>query len=542
MRTSPDRKFLRRILTALACLLLLSELLQAQDSTVIRMAQVTYLTGNSAYVSAGTGQGIHPGDRLEVMRENAVIGVLEVVYVSTQRASCTIVSHTADLTVGDQVRFHPTPGEAEAVAMADSAAPSDTVRAAVTAPPPSRAKRSAPGLHGRLGVRYLIVRQRSGAAQYSQPAADIRLDGPLGSSGLTLGMDVRARRTNSTLADGSRSDDQAYRVYGLALGWIPAGSPFRFTVGRQFSAPLANVSFFDGVMAEFLRPSWGMGVFAGTQPTPADLGFSTDAREYGGYFQLRNRPGMMTRWSFTTGLVGSYQGGQVNREFVFLSSTFYTKRLSAYLHQEVDYNRGWKTTAGEKTISPTSTYASLSLRAAESVTLRAGFDNRRNVRLYRDFINPETQFDDSFRQGYWGGISIGVARFYHLDVDARNSAGGPAGDAQSYTLSLGANQLFGLDADVRTRSTRYLTSSSQGWLHSLALGWSPLAPLHFEVNGGWRNNFNPLDNPESSRMSWVGLDLDVRAGRRWLFLLSASHESGLTEASDQLFGGFSVNF
>ena len=39
-----------------------------------------------------------------------------------------------------------------------------------------------------------------------------------------------------------------------------------------------------------------------------------------------------------------------------------------------------------------------------SVSLNAGWDSRRNVRLYRDLVSPATDFDDTYRQGYWGGV------------------------------------------------------------------------------------------------------------------------------------------
>jgi hypothetical protein len=243
----------------------------------------------------------------------------------------------------------------------------------------------------------------------------------------------------------------------------------------------------------------------------------------------------------TGGAIGSYQQGEINREFLFLRSTFSTSRVSAYLHQEVDYNRGWKSAAGEPSLAPTSTFASLSVRATPSLTFRGGFDNRRSIRLYRDLASPETDFDDSFRQGYWAGLGLRLMRRYQVDLDARQSSGGSAGNARAVTAAIGAGRLLGADLDVRGRATRYVSSSSRGWLTSLALGWAVSAPLHVELSAGWKTSFNALDNPETSRTGWFGADLDVRLGRRWYFLLSARRESGV-DASDQLFGGLSMNF
>lgn len=531
-----DRAVLIRIVLLFGFLILLSDILRAQDSTVAATARITYLTASSAYIDAGTERGIREGLRLEVVRNDSVIAVLQAAYVSGQRSSCSILNRTAELAVGDLVRFSPA-----AVAAPPETIPPPVVAAAPTAAPRSgRASRE--GLRGRIGVRYLVTRQASGDARFSQPALDLRLDGPLGGSGFSLGLDLRARRTTSTWADGTSSEDGSYRLYDLSLTWNRTGSPVRLTLGRQFSAAFASVSFFDGLKAEYLKPRWSAGLFGGTQPDPVNFSFATDVQEYGGYLQFRNGPGGSTHWSLTGGAIGSYVRGTVNREFLFLQSSLYSKAFSGYVTQEVDYNRDWKVSAGEPTLAPTSTYASVSLRPLESVTLRGGFDNRRNVRLYRDFVNPETQFDDAFRQGYWGGVTLRPFHGYQVGLDARSSTGGSAGRSQSYTLTLGADRLLGKDLSLRTRSTRYLAPNNEGWLHSASLGTSLVQSLHAEVTGGIRNNFNSLDNPERSRITWLGLDLDLAVGRRWFLVFSANHESGTDETSDQIFGGVSLRF
>ena len=72
--------------------------------------------------------------------------------------------------------------------------------------------------------------------------------------------------------------------------------------------------------------------------------------------------------------------------------------------QEVDYYRAWKQAIGEPAWSPTGTFATARYEVTRAVSLNAGYDSRRNVRLYRDAVTPETAFDDAFRQGVWGGL------------------------------------------------------------------------------------------------------------------------------------------
>lgn len=518
-------------------LFVMSDLLKAQDSTWTGNTRITYLTGSSAYLDAGSEHGIVVGTRLVVMRGDTLVAGLTAAYVSGRRSSCTIESRNLELRVGDLVRFQPV----KPVDVAETRI-STPVPATDSSPPELLARPRSGGLHGRVGVRYLMAQESGGSARYTQPALDLRLDGPLDLTGFTVGVDVRARRTSSLLADGSRDQNGSYRVYNLALAWRPGRSPFRLTAGRQFSAPLASVNFFDGIMAEYSKPRWGTGLFAGTQPDPADFGYSGTTREAGGYLQFHSGPSSDSRWSLTGGVVGSYQSGEVNREFGFLQAALYARYYSLYVSQEVDYNRGWKVNAGENVVSPTSTYANLSIRPSNVLTFRAGFDNRRNVRLYRDFINPLTQFDDAFRQGMWGGLALNPGSGYHLGFDLRNSTGGSGGTARVYTLSLSSDRLVGSSLSLGARSTRYLTDTNQGWLHSITLGISPSNAAHLELTGGLRSNFDPQDNPENTQLNWLSLDFDLSVGRAWYLLLSASHETGSAEAMNQVFGGLSLRF
>jgi len=77
------------------------------------------------------------------------------------------------------------------------------------------------------------------------------------------------------------------------------------------------------------------------------------------------------------------------------------------------------------------TFATLRVRATETLDFHAGFDNRRNVLLYRDVVNPVTTFDDAFRQGVWVGMGVRIASRYFIAADTRQSAGGAAGRASS---------------------------------------------------------------------------------------------------------------
>jgi hypothetical protein len=506
----------------------------AQDSAAVRTARISYLTGTSAYVDAGRLDGLREAARVEVVRGGAIIGVLRVAYLASHRASCDIISTTAPLVVGDAVRFVAAP------AARDSSVAARTPRA--TARPDTG--RSRPALRGRVGVEYFATWQRSATTgRLTEPALQLRLDGPpMGAPALNLAVDVRARGTRTLLPDGSVVSDDRNRVYQAALALNTPGSPARITVGRQISGNLASIGLFDGVLAELHQADWSSGVFTGSQPEPLQLGWSGSVFELGGYTQRHSEPGARTQWALTLGASGSYEAAHVNREFAFFQGSFSNQRVSTFLTQEVDYYRAWKLLPGMQTISPTSTFAIAKYRVTERVTLDAGFDNRRNVRLYQDVTNPETAFDATFREGAWVGAWVQVTRPLRLGFDARSSAGGPAGHAAAYTVSLGADRVTRLGLSVRTRTTRYTNPVLKGWLQSVALSGEPNLWTHVELNGGVRLEQDPLAVPSSFDVGWLGANLDVTVARAWYLLFSATRQRGGADSYDQVYGGLSFRF
>jgi hypothetical protein len=70
-------------------------------------AHVTYLTLSSAYIDAGTAEGLAEGTRLTVLRGDSTVAVLRARFVAVHKAACEIVSATAPLAVGDSARFVP---------------------------------------------------------------------------------------------------------------------------------------------------------------------------------------------------------------------------------------------------------------------------------------------------------------------------------------------------------------------------------------------------------------------------------------------------
>ncbi len=520
-----------------ACFTILAAPVRAQDSSSTRTARITYLTSVSAYIDAGREAGLREGALVQVIRSGAVFGTLKVAFLASRQASCDIVTATGALVVGDSVRF-----------TAASPARDSTVATRPPVPVPvSSSSRvgstsfGATALRGRVGAHYLVVAQDGGGG-FTQPSLDLRLDGrPFGGGPLGVAVDIRARRTASNIAGATVVDGRA-RAYQLALVWNASGSASRVTLGRQLAPRLPAIGLFDGVLAEVNKPQWSAGVFGGSQPEPLKLEFSTDIVEVGTYVQRRGTPGQGAQWSATLGVSGSYQQGHANREFGFLQWFFSSRNLTTFISQEIDYYRPWKRPAGMAAISPTSTFATARYGASDRLEFHVGFDNRRNVFLYRDFVNPVTSFDDAFRQGVWAGVGLRFGRGGFGGFDVRQSSGGTAGRANSYTLSAGTDRISPLGVRVRGRSTYFQSPNLDGWLHSLGLAFDPGNLWHVELSGGARLEHDALAIPADQSILWGGLDLDMNLARSWYLMLSANAEHGGPEATSQVYGGLSVRF
>jgi hypothetical protein len=232
----------------------------------------------------------------------------------------------------------------------------------------------------------------------------------------------------------------------------------------------------------------------------------------------------------------------VNREFGFLQGSLATPGLTIFLAQEVDLNRDWKAEAGEPSLSLTATFASLVARPAQWVSLQAGIDNRRNIRLYRDYANPEALFDDSFRQGAWAGAGFTFLKHARLGFDGRATFGGAdsASRTRSGGVSLALDQLTKARLGVRGRLTRYVAAGRDGWLESFGVSLRPVSWAGFDANGGLRDE--NIVGEATRHTRWLGADFDLTLGRAWYLLLSGTHETGTLAAGDQVYLSLSFRF
>jgi hypothetical protein len=170
----------------------------------------------------------------------------------------------------------------------------------------------------------------------------------------------------------------------------------------------------------------------------------------------------------------------------------------------------------------------------EPLALSAGFDNRRNVRLYRDVVTPETEFDDSYRQGLWGGLELEAAERYRVGFRAQESSG-DSERSTSYTANASARRLGGVALGVGLRGTRYRSPRIDGWLCALD-GDAQVTPwLGLGLGGGLRDERSSIEGVASRQVVWLSAEIEATLRRGLYTLLSVERSRSDAERYDQIY-------
>jgi hypothetical protein len=495
-------------------------------------AKVTYVSGSTVYLEAGSENGLAVGALIELVRSGQVVAQLRVTYVTGKRATATPEGASPELVVGDVVRFTPAAPPATAAAGAPAAAATESTEKKV----------HDAGIRGRIGFSFLAVRDNSGLGQdFTQPSLDLRVTGTqVGGAPFDFDIDLRPRRTYRTRFDGVKDDTSSNRFYSLMGAWRPGD--FKLAFGRQMNPSLGPIVLFDGLLGEYRHERFAAGVFAGTEPDPVSYGFDSGTRDYGAYFEGTSAPGAKTRYWLDGGLLSSTTQGEVNRDMAYFAGRVIHGGFTSYLLQQVDINRGWRKTAEGSDFTNSGTFVSLRYSFAQSWSIGAGYDSRRNVRVYRDFVTPATEFDDAYRQGYWAGIDWRPKGHWLIGLDARASRGGSAGSADSDSLVLGATNWTKVALDVTVRGTHYTGPYLDGTLYVVSASFDLGSRVRWEFRGGGRNETDNNLFQTTRSVMWYGTELQVMPWRHAFLTLAWDRTSGGEENNDQAYATLSWRF
>lgn len=470
-------------------------------------ATVTYVTSKTVYVDIGSAAGLQEGQLLEVVRDGAVVARLRVEHLSGRRAACEIQEATSVAIVGDSVRV---------VGELRPASESSSNRA-------SWAERAR--LRGRVSVDYLWIRDESGFGRdLSQPSGSVQLRGQeVFGSGWDLDLDLRARRSRYS-GDGDVVHER-YRLYRFRLSTEVRG--WQWSLGRQYGAGMGALGIIDGAQVGWKRGPWRLQVLGGLQPSGRNLDVDLDRLRTGFVLSHERRQGR-NFWRLGAGLVGAYQEGEIDREFVHLRGRWSRDRLSVVATQDLDLNRGWRGDVEARALDPTRTHLSARGRVAPWLTLLAGFDNRRPVRRWRDRETPETLFDDQYRQGIWAGLRHRIGSGYSWGLRVRSREGSTDRGADALTLNLNGAHTWRGHWDFNTRTTAYRNQLVEGWLQSGQASWTSDRGLRLSAFGGLRHESGRENDLDDFTDPWFGIETGLDLGRRWMLLWSAerSFEEG----------------
>lgn len=495
-----------------------------------KAAKITYVSGATVYLDAGREDGLTLGQTVQCRRKGGEVTTLTVMHLASHRASCVAAEADATLTLGEAVHFVPTEIAA-------------TTPVSTTTPRSLRARSGnwfrRNGLNGRVGFRFLSLHDLSGNGEdFTQPGLDLRLRGDnLGNGPYSVHVDVRTRRTYRTRSNGSSETDGRTRVYRLSAARDVASGGGKISLGRQTYGALSSVGIFDGALAQMTRGRLTAGAFAGTQPDAANQGYSTEIAELGIFSLWQER-----KLALSGGAVASYASGNLNREYLFFRQRITKNRFLGFASEEIDVNRGWKADAGEPAISLSNILVSLRYRLGDRWALSSGYDNRRNIRLYRNRISPETEFDDAYRQGWSTGLRYRPLSRLTVDLKQRHSGGATSGASDSYTVSLRANRLSPLSIALGSRNTLYHSPSVDGRLHSVNAGSSFGTKHHIRLELGLREEDRTIGEKSHNSTVWYGADLDLAVGRMIYFLLSMETTRSDVEENTQVYSSLTYRF
>jgi hypothetical protein len=489
------------------------------SSTSAAEGTVLYVTGSSYYVDAGRDAGIEIGDAVELWRDGAVVGHLVVRHLSSSRAACEVIDGPPPA-VGDSIHYR-------------------TRATTAKATPAALASGSRDALYGSFALQQQLFLEQGGFGDdLYRPALEARVEGrSVRGRPLDVLLDARAHRSIYS----SGPDESRTRVYRLEATWKFANGATLLRAGRQRQPDLPTLGSFDGLGVEFRADRrLGFGVAAGTQPEPENLAVFGDVQEAAAYLRSTGALGR-GRWKLNLAAVGSYESSEISREYLVARTNYRDALWWLSLLQEFDIYRGWRSDVESQSVGATSRYASVRRRFGHRASVSAGFDSRRNVRIYRDRETPESAFDDRYRNGAWGAFQVGIGRGAALSMRLRTRNGTGAGSMESQTLQLQRVPIKWTSLRAGLRTTHYDNPFVEGWLGSLSVEGRQ-GEIDGQLEFGLRD-----DDAKNAALSddlawWVSAEAEARLSARWSATLVWDHYGGSDDSREIVYSGLRYRF
>jgi hypothetical protein len=339
----------------------------------------------------------------------------------------------------------------------------------------------------------------------------------------------------------SGPDESRTRVYRLEATWKFADGATLLRAGRQRQPDLPTLGSFDGLGIEFRADrNFGYGAAVGTQPEPRNLAVSGDVQEAAAYVRST---GVLARgrWILNLAAVSSYESSEISREYFVVRTNYRDASWWLSLLQEFDIYRGWRADIEGQSVGATSRYFSVRRRFSHRASVSAGFDSRRNVRIYRDRETPESAFDDRYRNGAWGALQVGIGHGAAVGMQFRTRNGVGAGSMDSQTLRLQRVPIRWTSLRAGLRTTHYANPFVEGWLGSLAVDGRQ-GEIDGRIEVGLRQDDAKNAALNDDLAWWVSAEAEARLSARWSTTLVWDHYGGSDDGRETVYSGLRYRF
>ncbi|HEX4954156.1 MAG TPA: hypothetical protein VF017_12260 [Thermoanaerobaculia bacterium] len=504
--------------------------------------RVRQVLAEAVYLDSGRSAGLAQGQRLEVMREGAVIAVLEIEHIASRSASCRVISATGTIQPGDAVVPGPLPpGAVAAVEPAPGSGASSS-----GAREPKRTARKAPAeplwadLSGSVALRVQAFQDGSDAGRdLTQTAAIINLNARhLGGSPHQFRLRMRGGQDRITRTSGSTETRPNERLYEMSLLYEPPEGRISYQLGRLAAGPQVGFDYLDGVLGEVrLKPNHAVGAFYGRRSRVEDLALDGTGQAYGAFFHYqRRKPEEPFYAEVVVAGIGEYRGGEVNREFLSIyGSQGSGSRWSLYERVEVDFNRNWRqdSTGASQQLSNLLLAATYSVN--KSLRLGLSYDERRQILTLDDRETPESRFDDALREGLRLSAYFGSGKGLrgNASVGLRRRQGSPE-ESLTYNGSLYHSNVFGWNLLVGADYSAFSGETSDGQRVGIRFQKYFKSGHDLELNLGRATTTIGLTG-EERQSQWIRLSGTAQLGRRFFLLGEIESTQGDDAAGERLF-------
>ena len=518
------------------------------EPAVPQPIRVRQVLANEIFLDAGRSSGLAAGQRVKVVRTDAATGTtseiaeLEIAFIASRSASCTIIEAKETVAVGDLVIPGPlppgaAPQEAPGAAAASAGAPAARDK---NGKPPGWDPAEHTDYSGSLALRFQGFKDGGPAGRdFNQESALVNIyAGHLGGSKFDFRLRGTASREQIQLSSGGSESRDNDRLYEATLSYEPPEARFTYQLGRLISGPLVGFDYLDGGVGEFhATPRFSFGAFAGSRSNGDQLDFASPGRAYGAFVHwLDQSVGRPFYAEYLFEAVGDYLNGETNREYLsFYGRQGSGSRWSLYERAEFDLGHNWRDNPAANNSQLSNVLFSGSYSFTKAVRLGVSYDQSRQVFTLDDRFTPEELFDLALREGYRVTAYLGSAKTVrgNFSVGQRWKQGSPD-RSLAYNANVYHSNVFGWNMLVGGDFSGFDGDTSSGYRAGVRVQKYFRSGHDVELTYGLSST-DLIATGELRKNQWLRLSGTLQLGRRFYLLGELESATGDDLEGERLF-------